>query len=766
MHEHFRRTFGWYDRWHNYPHSSAVSWGILLAFALIFTFGLLSAIERSYPGIAVDTQVSLAVSAKTHKVKAASEGPIVERLRTANDAVLVRANEHAHAASGQERPTFDALKVALTERQKVITELALTNPKEVRRFLFDKRSIESIPTEARDLVEKPVTAKGVYHLAGAEEFTENGKAYEEYVLEVSPHEHYRMALTDEEVNTLEPESTLTVTGMNTSGDILVPTEFVEPNSTDGMVLGASTVKKVAIVAFNFLNNTSQPITTDELKRKFFTNTDSVNAYYKEISNGQWEIQGRDHIDGDVYGWVTINANTGTCDYSGWVTLANQALSAQGVNLTGYTNVQYVFPGTGSGCGWVGLGYVNGGTTWVVGESFRTHVSGHELGHNFGFQHASSYGCGVASSIAGTCTPSEYGDQNDIMGAPNPRHTNTYNKSKYWLQPAQIVTATAPGTYTIEPSETNTTGIKAVRIKRPFMTGGTLISDGYDQLECRTPYSFDNYAPTDQSVTGVTVRLVGGNYLSGAQKTYWVNTVTPGNTLTDTEGGISISAISSSPSGVVVNVSMPSVPCRRYNPTVTLAPSSQWGTAGNSLSYTLSVTNNDSTECSASTFSGLGTLSSGFVQSPTAPSLTLNPGETRSMTLTVSAPLSAMPASYIVTESVSNSNAPESVGTVSANFNIAAPDATAPVISVLSPKDGSSISGRKVSVSATASDASGIQKIDLYIDNKLMKTCTGVTGCTYSWSISKVSSGSHTIRVVAVDASVQRNLSETQITVKK
>lgn len=46
IHEHLRKTFAWYDKWHTDVHSSAVSWGVFLLVALFFTFASLDAIEK------------------------------------------------------------------------------------------------------------------------------------------------------------------------------------------------------------------------------------------------------------------------------------------------------------------------------------------------------------------------------------------------------------------------------------------------------------------------------------------------------------------------------------------------------------------------------------------------------------------------------------------------------------------------------------------------------------------------------------------------
>lgn len=761
IHEFLREKFGWYNRCHENTHTSALLWGAFLIVALFYTFSLVNVIDSTLANI--DPRSQLTAVGASAALKHVPD-TVIERLSAVNNIVLARANEHAHASANVAEATLEELKRALRERQIVIKELALTNPQEVRRFLFDEQSVGTIPEAARDLVEQPATARGTFRVAIAEVPGENEVGYVEYLLEVEPGKQYRLALTDDEAVTLVPETAVTVAGVTIGDDILIPTSY-EPITGEEVVLGASTVKKVAIVAINFRNNTAQPLTTDELRRRIFTNPNSVHAYYKEISNGTWTLEGRDRVDGDVYGWLTIDADTGTCDYSNWALKAQQALTATGVSLSGYTNIQYVFPSANDGCGWIGLAYLNGGTSWVAAENANTYVVGHELGHNFGFNHAASYGCPVANSATG-CSFSEYGDTHDIMGSA-PRHTGNYNKSKYWIPASQYVTATATGSFMLEPTETVSSGTKAIRIKRPFKAGSVTVTDGYYMLEYRTPAGmFDTYATTDPAVTGVTLRLVSGNYPGGGSRTYRVTTVAAGSTFTDQEAGIAITVPSVSPAGAQVDISFPQPVCSHYAPTVRLNPASQWGAAGGSLSYSISVLNNDTLGCTASTFTVTPVLPSGFAQSPTTLSLTVNPGEQQAASFVVSAPTSSAPATYLITENVTGSDGAAQSASVSANYNIAVTDVTAPVVTIVSPVQGSTLTGNKTTISASAVDTTGVGKMEILVDDKLVKTCTTGSSCVYTWNFVKAARGLHAIKVVATDNSPQLNRGEATITVTK
>ncbi len=751
----------WYDRWHKDKLANQVTWMLFFVVALMYATGILSIISTENSMVQGANQASLAIKALERAPKQ-ENSEAVERLSQVSNSALSRVSEHAKRPSSQ---AFATLREALEIRKSTLMELALTDPKEARRFVFDRLALQSIPEGARDLVEKPFEKQGIYHIALVSEefvFGEGEVSHEEYLLEVSPTEIYRLALTEDEAYKLTPEEKLTVSGFEIEDDIIIPTGEQIQEDDGGRVLGATVTKKLAVIAFNFQNDTSQPLTVDQIRGRIFSDPSSMTALYKEMSYGQMVVQGRDRIDGDVYDWVTIPANGGDCAYNNWSSLANKALTDKGISLTGYTNFQYIFPGSASGCGWAGLAYMPGSTSWVLANYTGAGISGHEFGHNVGFHHASSYGCSVGTNAVGVCSPSEYGDDNDLMGGGSARHTNNYNKARFWLDPAQIVTASQSGTFTLEPTETAGTGVKLVRIKRPFATGSYMNTNGYYHLEYRTPTGFDSYI----GASTLLIRLVSDYATGGSSKTYSVTSVPIGQTFTDAEAGITIRPTNAAATGVTVEIQLTVAPCKRSNPTVSISPDGQWGSAGASLGYTAFVQNNDSETCGQSTYTLTSSLPTGFTQGPAALSVSLNPFEQKSVAFTVTAPSTAVPATYTFTELVENTGVPTSSASAGANFNVTPPDVTAPTVSITSPANGAVLKGAKVSLSASASDTSGIARIELSVDGIVVKTCSAATTCTYSWNTRRVSSGTHTVRAVATDNSSQQNRSEASITVTK
>jgi hypothetical protein len=322
---------------------------------------------------------------------------------------------------------------------------------------------------------------------------------------------------------------------------------------------AATTKRIAVVLFNFSNNTAQPYPPAFAEGVAFTNGQSVAAYYAETSWGQLTLTG------DVFGWYTIpdsSAATPACQYSTWAASANAQASAAGVNLGSYDHVVYAFP-SAPGCGWSGLANMPGRNSWLNGTSaMGLRVMAHELGHNFGTHHSSTLNCtvnGVRVSIApaSSCAPVEYGDPFTVMGAASQYHHTNFSRGNFgWLQAANTQTVTTAGDYTLRPIGTyNTTGVQVLRVLRA--------SNSYLTLEFRQPYgTFDTFSAGAPVVNGVSVRIAAGystrtqSQLIDATPATTSFTDAPllaGGSITDPVSGVSITTISVSASGATVRI---------------------------------------------------------------------------------------------------------------------------------------------------------------------------------------------------------------------
>jgi hypothetical protein len=162
--------------------------------------------------------------------------------------------------------------------------------------------------------------------------------------------------------------------------------------------------------------------------------------------------------------------------------------------------------------WAGLGYVGAAGVWLR-DSFSTGVAAHELGHNFGLNHANFWDTG-GESVIGSGNSVEYGDKFDTMGSAGAgsKHFNArYKNYLNWLPNSNVVTVSTNGLYELSAYDlTNTPGVKALKIARNSRTNYW--------VEFRQKYTSNKWL-----MNGVSLRWAQ----SGAQSTLLLDT-TPGS----------------------------------------------------------------------------------------------------------------------------------------------------------------------------------------------------------------------------------------------
>ncbi len=357
---------------------------------------------------------------------------------------------------------------------------------------------------------------------------------------------------------------LSVTGAQTESGLIAGSVVASGvSSTSSATAGSG---KVAVVLFNFTNDPSQPWTTSSVASTVFGATSSVAAYYQDVSYGTTAITG------DVFNWVTVPYDNSSCRYSTW---SAAALTAAHVDANQYANVVYMFPRTD--CQWAGLSTIGGKSSWING--FMTvRTIGHELGHDFGVHHASTFNCtknGVRVTLSSTCTSVEYGDPFSIMGTGTNDLTNLERAQIGWL--SDIQTITTSGYYSLAPSELS----GQPRLLRVARRDGT-----YLYFEFRQPHgAFDNFAQSAAVVHGVTIRLAPD--LSSRVQSKLLDT-TPSTatfsdaplalnrTFTDPATGVTVTTYAVSSSGATISVVWPgdslTAPSPSPSPTSSPTPS--------------------------------------------------------------------------------------------------------------------------------------------------------------------------------------------------
>ena len=307
-----------------------------------------------------------------------------------------------------------------------------------------------------------------------------------------------------------PNTRMQVSGL-VSGNELTVNEATTVAAAPGSLPTTGTSRILIMLA-----TWTQPdtVTTASARAQIF---DEDHRWYQEASYQQLGLSG------DVTPWMTITGPAnGECfnDREGIMSRAKTAATDRGFTLGNYDNFILYFPENsavpGDDCaGTAGFAYVGAPNTWLNGY-MDLRVTVHELGHNYGLQHANSYFCSNAD-LAATCSFSEYGDPYDAMGDgfDHVGHFNAYEKNKLdWFigrtPPADL---TAGGSRTLIPLESSAAGVAGIKV--------TASPQRVYWLEYRQPVGFDAGLPA-QATTGALVHIVDPSVRDISEETSMVD----------------------------------------------------------------------------------------------------------------------------------------------------------------------------------------------------------------------------------------------------
>ncbi|HVJ15291.1 MAG TPA: hypothetical protein VM686_07615, partial [Polyangiaceae bacterium] len=203
-------------------------------------------------------------------------------------------------------------------------------------------------------------------------------------------------------------------------------------------------------------------TVESMRAKVFTNANSTSEYYKETSYGLQKLSG------DVFGWYSI-PNPGSCVPDAIATSARTAATAAGVNLSNYKQIMYYFPNYPKCEGWAGLAQIGSPgkparDSWYNGYS-ECVVLAQELAHNWGLLHSRSCRNQPASGMCAGGDVQEYGDRFCPMGGGCWQMNAVQKGEMNWFGACNVVSAKAGGTFDIDPFETPSNGIQALRVPK-------------------------------------------------------------------------------------------------------------------------------------------------------------------------------------------------------------------------------------------------------------------------------------------------------------
>jgi hypothetical protein len=539
--------------------------------------------------------------------------------------------------------------VAATRRQ-ILSELMENDPAEVLRIALPAGFGANMPSEVRENIEQHVDLTGKLEVIYACSETESHLSH---FLNAGGRRlslHFAGSVSGDFLT----DSQVRVQGVELGDGIALDSSMlsssIDTTQTASVAVAPNTFgeQKVLVLLVNFQDKTTQPWTATQVHDVVFN---LVNNFYKESSYQQtW-------LTGDVFGWYTLPISSATCDQNSIATYAKQAATAAGVNLSAYNRYVFAFPTLS--CGWTGWGTYGGSPSqaWING-SMSVRTVGHELGHGFGLYHARAMDCG-ADVVGSNCSYIEYGDSFDILGQSGVvAHSHAAQKERvgwigYGISPA-MTTVQASGTFWLDPYETPGSAAKALKILKS--TDPTTGKKTWYYVEFRRPVGFDSFISGNGNVmNGVVIHTGTEGYsfdeylldMTPSTSVFSDAALEVGRSYNDANINMTITPASVSSSGAAVSISFGPQPCVQANPSMTLSPSaSQWVSAGATVNYQVSLTNNDS-GCSSSDFALQANVPAVWSAVFDSPTVSISSGSSLTFNLSVTSPSSAADGFYNV-----------------------------------------------------------------------------------------------------------------------
>ncbi len=642
-------------------------------------------------------------------------------------------------------------------RQQLLITLVQANPKVAASRMLPKSLRARIPAQAAAFVEDEVRVQGTGFISVADNFA-SGVSHATFKIVgnagAAPQNVYLADPTGSErdLHKLAGKK-LTFDAMRV-GDFLVLLDKKKVQAQNIQAAGGTTTtggaavsaasavqgdQKTLSILVNFNDKAITCTAADVANRVSGSTGTTVNTIYGNSSRGLVSFSGT------AVGPYPINySSTGTCDPTAWGIAAENAARAAGVDPSQYSRVSYVMP-RNTTCGWSGLAFMPGRESWIQACE-ATGLHAHELGHNLALHHAA--------------TPAtEYGDASDPMGGAQAVGHNGANRVMAGWQPSgTVVDVTGAGSYSVA-TVSDTTVVSTPQVLR------------LPKVDTAETYyvSLRDAIGLDATLGAQYVNTLSVHRATGSlpTRTYLMQVLAAGQTFTDATNGITITNQGVSNSVATVGVTMANPVCARAAPSQSLTPASQTAAPGSTVNYTMTVVNNNSAACGTSTFNLSQVVPAGFSATLSATSLTLGAAASGSVTWAATSGGTTPGGTYGLDATATDASASTSNSTGHASYIVySAPppgDTTPPLVNITSPAANAVLTGSKnVSIAAAASDASGIQSVEIYVDGALLVRDTA-SPYTASWSLRRVAKGLHTIKARAVDTAgnaAERSISVT------